>query len=408
MRKLIRFPILGAILAVGLLASTSPAGAAQTTAQIVVGSGSDTTEWMVQALGDLYSNSPGCNQLASSQPLDGSCVSGNPADAENFYHDAIVQRYFIGSGGGINQVCKQGLAGVASVDFARSSRVPLGAGAGGSDCSGLHFVGFARDGISWECFPGSTNPGCGPLVAGSNNLTIVQLKNIFVNCSVTNWNQVGGDNKKIDVYVPQANSGTGVTWAAALGVQLAAGQALINCVDNPNNPGQPGSNVSPENTNSLIHINGDEANAIFPYSIGVYQRTYGGLTGNDGSSLGLINGRKPVFSQIQKGKFPVTRYLFNVYCAGDPTNGNKCGTDTASPAWVTNFVGENGFLCKGENAHKDSGGNPILDPLTGKAYRTAPTGSGQPTGEISDTIKAQGFVPLKKQSDGTYCVTFTT
>ena len=66
-----------------------------------------------------------------------------------------------------------------------------------------------------------------------------------------------------------------MTWAAALGVQLAAGQALTNCVHNPNNPGQPGSNVSAENTNSLIHTNGDEDNAIFPYSVGVYHRTYG-------------------------------------------------------------------------------------------------------------------------------------
>ena len=86
---------------------------------------------------------------------------------------------------------------------------------------------------------------CTSLVNGTNSLTTSQLTNIFVNCSVTNWNQVGGGSGAIDVYVAQANSGTGVSWAAALGVTLASGQALTQCVDNPGNPGQPGSNVQP-------------------------------------------------------------------------------------------------------------------------------------------------------------------
>jgi hypothetical protein len=96
-----------------------------------------------------------------------------------------------------------------------------------------------------------------------------------------------------------------------------------------------------------------------------------------------------------------------VYCAGDPTNSNKCGNDTASPAWVTNFVGEDGFICKNENDFKDTGGNPILDPLTGKQYRS-PQVNGKPKGEIADTVSAFGFVPLVKQADNTYCKTFTT
>src|SRR5262245_5510930 len=195
------------------------AAAQQTTSQPIIGSGSDTTMYMMDALGDLYSQAPGCNQIGSPQPLDGSCPSGNPADAENFFHDTVAQLFFIGSGGGINQLCKTGLANVARIDFARSSRVPIGAAIGGSDCSGLDFVGFARDGISWECFPGAANAGCKPIFAkkGKKSLTITQLKNIFVNCTVTNWNQVGGINKAMHVYVPQANSGSGVTWAAALG-----------------------------------------------------------------------------------------------------------------------------------------------------------------------------------------------
>lgn len=397
-----------AVAAVAVFATVGSAGAAQTTSQVMLGSGSDTTWLMMDAFDDMYNQSPGCNQIANPQPLDGSCASGNLADAENFYHNTAAERYWIGSGGGINQLCKQGLANVANMDYARSSRVPLPAAQGGSDCTGLHFVGYARDGIAWECFPG-VNAGCTTLTTGTNSLTITQLKHIWVDCTITNWNQIGGSNKTIDVYAAQANSGTGVSWAAALGVTLASGQALSNCVANPNNPNQPGSNISAENTNALIHINGDEDNAIYYYSVGVYHRTYGkAFTGADGSSLGLVNGKKATSTAIQNGSFPISRYLFNVYCAGDPANANKCGNNSASPSWVKDYVGEHGFICKSEDDHLDSNNQPIKDPLTGAAYRLPANLKGQPKGEISDLIKAQGFVPVAQQADGTYCVTFTT
>jgi hypothetical protein len=395
MRKLFKLPIVIGLLAVSMLAATSSAGAAQTSAQIVLGSGSDTTWVMMGALDSLYNQSPGC--VSTGGQLDGTCAaSGNPpvADTENYFHDTIAERFWIGSGGGLNQVCKDGLAGVNHTDFARSSRVPVS-----TDCTGLHFVGYARDAITWECFPGATGSGCTSLVSGTNSLTVTQLKNIFVNCSVTNWNQIGGVNKPIHVYVPQGNSGTGVTWAAALGVTLAANQPLNNCTADA-------AHVIGENSNAGVAAVGDQANAIVPFSVGVYQKTFGGLTGSDGSSLGNIGGKKPTFALIQKGTFPVSRLLFNVSCQAGGSN--KCGTAPTAPSWVLNYAGEDGFLCKGENAHKNSGGNPILDPQTGKAYRTAPNSKGQPTGEIPDTIKAQGFVPLLKQSDNTYCVTVTT
>lgn len=395
MKKLFKLPIVVGLMAVAMVASTSSAGAAQTSAQVVLGSGSDTTWVMMGALDTLYNQSPGC--LSTGGQLDGTCAAtGNPpvADTENYFHDTIAERFWIGSGGGINQVCKDGLAGVNKADFARSSRVPIN-----TDCTGLHFVGYARDAISWECFPGVAGSGCTSLVSGTNSLTTAQLKNIFVNCSVTNWNQIGGINKAIHVYVPQANSGTGVTWAAALGVTLAAGQALNNCTADT-------AHIIGENSNAGVAAVGDEANAIVPFSVGVYQKTYGGLTGSDGSSIGKINGKKPSFNLIQKGTFPVSRLLFNVIC--EAGGANKCGTASTAQPWVLNYAGESGFLCKGENAHKNTSGDAIVDPQTGDAYRTAPDSKGQPTGEIPATIKDQGFVPLKKQSDGTYCTTVTT
>src|SRR4029077_12134380 len=99
------------------------------------------------------------------------------------------------------------------------------------------------------------------------------------------------------------------------------------CVTGKSNPGQPGSHVSPENTNSLVDANGDQQNAIYYYSVGVYHRTYGtGFTGTDGSALGKVNNIKATTPNITTGSSPISRYLYNVYCAGDPLNGNKCGT----------------------------------------------------------------------------------
>jgi ABC-type phosphate transport system substrate-binding protein len=388
----------------------------------VYASGSDTTYIMTTQLADLYNQSNGCLVIASPQPKDLSCV-GAPitTNDENYYHDVVTNAYPIGSGGGIGELCSHGLANVFNADFARSSRVPIS-----SDCTGLHFVAYARDGISWECFAGDPGAGC----AGSStvpdkpkvhSLTIAQLKNIYVNCSITQWSQVKGTkNVAIAMYVPQPNSGTGVTWAAALGVTLAPGTALTQCIPagHAGSPGAPGSWVSFENTNTYIHNNGNEINAIFPFSIGVYNTTYGskaiygkGLASDD-SQLEQINGVIPSIANVSNQSFPVTRELFNVYCFGDPSKGNLCGTDPASPAWVTDFMGENGWICEGENDHEDLNGNPDINPWGNPAlpYRNNTATGAVPNNNslIPLTISNNGFVPLEKQADGTYCQSFST
>jgi len=407
MRKLAKLPILTGVVSIAVLVTMSPAFAAQTTAQQILGSGSDTTYNMMVALSDVYNNSAGCEVVTSPQPKDFSCT-GTPllSKNENYFHDVVANAYPIGSGGGVGQLCSKGTAGTASIDFARSSRVPIS-----TDCTGLHFVAYARDGVSWECFPTAALAGCGGTVV--KNLTTSQLKAIFVTCTTTSWSQVGGRAKTpITVYVPQANSGTGVTWAAFLGVNLAAGSVLSNCLSPGSNgsPGAPGSHVSFENTNEYIIANGDQKTAIFPFSIGVYTHTYGSANGTkvDNSQLMSINGVAPSTANVTSQKFPALRDLFNVYCFGDPSLSNKCGTAAKSPSWVTNFVGEQGWICKNESQHTDLGGKPDTDPITGVAYRTGTAVGKAPKGEIANIIRAQGFVPIEKQHDGTYCQSFSS
>ena len=114
-----------------------------------------------------------------------------------------------GSGTGINQLCQQGLANVASIDFARSSRGPKT-----GDCDGLQFTAFARDGISWHHFTSGRSEHPSNAVT---NLTQDQLRKIFVTGEINNWSQVGGTSAPIVVYAAQAGSGTRTTFDGFVG-----------------------------------------------------------------------------------------------------------------------------------------------------------------------------------------------
>ena len=84
------------------------------------------------------------------------------------------------------------------------------------------------------------------------SLTTAQLKGIFT-CTNTNWTQVGGKNGAIKVYLPQAGSGTLSTWEKFMGITT-----LGSCV----------SQAPEENEGTYAGFN--SPNAIFIYSIGAY------------------------------------------------------------------------------------------------------------------------------------------
>ena len=48
--------------------------------------------------------------------------------------------------------------------------------------------------------------------------------------------------------------------------------------------------------------------------------------------LGNIDNVVPSNKNIAGGSFPFSRFIYNVYCKGDPANGNKCGTANPAPA----------------------------------------------------------------------------
>ena len=376
---------------VGLLAGAAPAVATPAdnpTAESILGSGSDTTQFMMQAIDGLYLFSPGCNQLGSPQQLDFSCTEPDPPGTittENYKHDQVHEAYFLGSGNGKLQLCKQGLSGVANISFARSSSGP------GGDCSGLRYVAYARDGISWEAFAQGKQSGVGKnfnnqqgTCSGSGGatkycLSQAQLNGIYVTCTITNWKQVGGNpaGKTIQIYTPQAGSGTRKTWDGFVGGDSS------HCI--PAN--QQASHVIPENENAYIKANGNENTAIFPFSYGVWTTQ---IHGQDKSFLGAVDNVLPTPGTIGDGTFPFGRFLYNIYC-------NSCATGINATAATVAYVGEEGWICEVEANHAN-------DPTTGVNYRT----------EIANTITAQGFVPIPLgvigggDTNQDYCRLFTT
>jgi hypothetical protein len=371
-RRLRRLALMAALVAG--VSATAVSVASATTPTVVVGSGSDVMYHVNSALDTLYNQSPGCNVIAptGTQPLDQSCVAdpANPdVTTEDKNHDVVTENFPIGGGAGVNQICSQGLAGVAHVDYARQTS-PYSA----TNCTGLHFVAFARDAVTWEAFPGVT----GSAVANMHNtsgacngvtglcLTTAQLQGIFVNCTITNWDQVGGANAAIKVYTILPQYGTSKFWYLSLG-----GGSSSSC-----------SAKAIHQTNNSEIAAADLKNAIVPVSVGSWTERYKAKPA--GSGLGAIDGVTPNLTTIGNGSFPFGRFLYNVFCAGDPALGNKCGNASPASAATVAYVGENGWLCKqGTTVH-------VKDPTTGVAYHT----------EIQNTIKKYGFAALPSGATG--------
>src|SRR5947209_4204583 len=369
-RRLRRVALVTALVAG--VSATAVSVASATTPTIVVGSGSDVMFHVSSALDTLYNQSPGCNVIAPSgtQSLDQSCVAdpANPdVTTEDKNHDTVVENYPIGGGAGVNQICQSGLAGVAHVDYARQTS-PYSA----SNCTGLHFVAFARDAVTWEAFPGLTGSAVASLHTTSGAcsgvaglcLTTAQLQGIFVNCTITNWNQVGGANAPINIYTVLPQYGTSKFWYLSLG-----GGSSTSC----------GATAIHQTNNSEIPAT-KRPNAIYVVSVGSWRERYKANPG--GSAMGAIDGVAPTAANELNGTFPFGRFLYNVFCAGDPANGNKCGTASPASQATVNYVGENGWICK-STAH-------AKDPITNVSYRT----------EIQNTITKFGFAALPTGATG--------
>ena len=390
---------MAAFLALGV----GSANAAGESPKPIVGTGSDVAWRVMQSLDGIYNTSPGCNLLtASNQPLDQTCQAALPnqdiVTTENYRHDFASELAPIGGSAGVNELCQEGLAGVYSgINYARQTSAPST-----STCTGTNFVAYARDALDFQVFPNVA--GAGVVTANFNNghgncggkgicLTQQDLKDIFVNCTITNWSDVGGANVPIHPYVPLPQYGTRSAWDKFLGTGGIPADTS-SCVTNANH-------ITPgETEDSYVHAIGDEANAIVAVSYGSWQARFKkGATGHVAShgALGKVDGIPANAKNLLSGFFPYSRYIYNVYCGPNSTSpgATACGGGNATAA-TTDYVGEEGWICK-----VDHDNVPYTSPAV--TYRTA----------IANAIKAAGFVPVTQgvigsgNTNSDYCRLFT-
>lgn len=431
---------LGALTAVASLATATGAGAStdiQNTddnVTTVKTAGSDTTYFVLNALGKIYQESDGCIlnsvkilQLPTSTttsttiPTQSQCVGAtlpegvsgaaqaSAVKTENYDHDVITNYFPQGSGAGRAQLCAQLTVtdplrspGLQYIDVARSSA----AGGSSFQCTGnngapaasvgvrvLRFVAFAKDALSWVHWIDGIGGG-----SAVTDLTVQNLKDIFVNCTVTNWNQVGGGTAPIVVWSIQSASGSRAVWDGFMGGNsttcipaafkdgsLLNGERVIR-----EHEAQPVENAT---NDPAAAVDGDN---IFPFSVGVHTSS---ASARSLSTLGNVNALAPNEANIISGTFPFARSLYNVYInAGNaPVASEATRRFTAMRNWAGAVDNDKlGYLCKPLDSHSKD----LNDPGVGIATAGASKNHGA---ELDTTLRAFGFFPITTATNVPRC-----
>ena len=164
---------------------------------------------------------------------------------------------------------------------------------GTTDCTGLHFVAYARDGLAWECFgtvPQRDQPHEGAAPGHLRRLLHHEL-------------EPGRRNRRSDQDVrrPGRAPGSRRTSTPTSGISDEAGCA------------SGADHIIRQNLNGPILKNGDQADAIFYFSIGQHSTNI--PAGGDGSSLKSLEGFDPNNEAlIENGTYPLGYFFGNVYC----------------------------------------------------------------------------------------------
>lgn len=190
--------------------------------------GSDTTQFVLNDLAALYnSRTPApARRLASFDATGSATIQVRPGESINRPN---------GSSAGVSEVANPTNPGVP-VDSARSSRAKRA-----SDPADLAFLKFAKDQLRWMANDD---------VTGVTSLSDAQLEGIY-NCTITNWNQVGGPNLPIVPLLPQTQSGTRAEWASRVNINSTTPPS---CVTDQNNTVQEHDPTPVKNTAGSIAV----------------------------------------------------------------------------------------------------------------------------------------------------------
>jgi ABC-type phosphate transport system substrate-binding protein len=288
------------------VASADPANA---NAVKIAGTGSDTTQFIMDAIVAAYDKAPAhaSTYIGSWDATGSATVNVKPSKGAA----CNIARPF-GSGAGITALRSSIAAGDGCLDFARSS---AGKATDGSQ-SDLSFYQFARDAVSWVTFAGGPTPA---------TLTTAQIQGIY-NCTITNWNQVGGKTGNILPYLPQSTSGTRKFFLGAIGVTSPG-----PCVNTLNNT------LNENDGNAIAASAGANKNLVIaPFSVAQWLSDSKHLSPDirGGAVLRKINGTAPTSLGVLNAKFTpaFVRLVYNV-------------TSSTAPATVTNLFKTGGFVC---------------------------------------------------------------
>jgi ABC-type phosphate transport system substrate-binding protein len=273
MRRLTKFLAITAAMGTTLALTAGPAFAdppAGTTPAdtAIVGTGSDTTQYLMDQISSNYDKTSPANPLYSWDAVNPDTLA---------IGDTIVPKVNCagiprpdGSSAGIDTLSGNtqptGDTTNYCEDFGRSSRArestdpPYAAG-------GVAFVEFAKDAITYALRNDADGGSNGP-----EGLTTADLDEIYTANSpdCPTWNEIDSSdpsNDTIDAYIPQSGSGTRSTFMTAItGISPAPNPGT--CVSDLPTTKLPGGSLE---ENEGINKVFDNANAIFPFSIGSYQ-----------------------------------------------------------------------------------------------------------------------------------------
>jgi hypothetical protein len=422
-------------------------------ATLIIGSGSQTTYDVMNQLGTIFEESPGCdltnttvNQLAlqcstangSSSVSDVAGTSGGeaglPVGDVNPLDDYYANAPGTGSGNGRSQaisttpVLLGGPAGIGAFNtsFARSSSY--------SSNSELNYVGYATDGVSWVSeaqVAGTPTAHADVVDISKSNLQAIWEGTLGCNTDGTadtaqggandgtfvtmDWRCLqlasgvteGGSADPIDCYTTQTASGTYSTWQGFIGFTKNVNPPCSSAANEGGDPSDPNvttdHNNLTENQMAVVDHASDAANAIYFFSYGKFVQTCTSNVATNGSAV--VQG-----TCIGQTANSITQYGSINGILADKTTIQGTGDDSGvtfpdprilynaypnstapNPASpaTLNFIGAGGFLCRADMRTE-------VDPnsATGATYRT----------EIETAIDNDGFFPL----DTTQTDTFTT
>lgn len=307
----------------------------------IVGTGSDTTQLVVNAFSTAYNKTNPTLKMYSFNAV------GSATITEKVGCTPITRPN--GSSAGITELeagtRPSGDKVDRCADFARSSR----ARTAGTDPSSVLFIPFAIDGVTWsaDTFTGSTH--------ATTNLSTLQLTAIYsCDASLLNskwsgnvtWKEVGGaSTDQIIPVIPQSSSGTRKFFLTQIGVST-----LGSCVK-----GQDDSVEENEGTNAIFKNASTAPDIVFPYSVAVYlaQSQGGHGTGTQGKQvLRNVNHVAPTIgtapNKTINSTFPYLREVYNVV-RNSSTNGGQIVPNYLRPLFGNGTPGT-GWICRSTTA----------------------------------------------------------